>query len=361
MKKVLFVHPSNELYGADKVLLAVISSLPKDCAAEVWLPKDVTYQEDALRIELASRGVPVRFVDLPVLRRAYISPRGLLTLLPRFLRTAAELRSADFDLLYVNTSALALLAPVARFVGRPVIVHLHEYLSGYTKRVIQPFIWFASRILCVSKAVRDVLPFGARSQALVLYNGFDLSRKSDFKCGEKIIFVLASRWNTWKGHETLLEAWGNLRREDVELHVYGGPPEIGEAVDVRSMVARLPNRDSVQIHGQIGDIDVALARCHAVLVPSTNPDPLPTIAIEAAAAGRAVFASRSGGLPEIVEDGLTGWLVSPKSIAEWTQTLSDVSLDELLEAGVKARGRYELLFDKPRFTADVRSAIAPYL
>jgi glycosyltransferase involved in cell wall biosynthesis len=48
-----------------------------------------------------------------------------------------------------------------------------------------------------------------------------------------------------------------------------------------------------------------------IAVPSTEPDPLPGAAIEAAAAGCAVVASDHGGLPEIVRDRETGRLVAP--------------------------------------------------
>ncbi|MBA2342607.1 MAG: glycosyltransferase family 4 protein, partial [Thermoleophilaceae bacterium] len=54
-----------------------------------------------------------------------------------------------------------------------------------------------------------------------------------------------------------------------------------------------------------------LGAADAVAVPSTRPDPLPNAALEAAAAGLPIVASRLGGLPEIVRDGETGLLVDP--------------------------------------------------
>jgi glycosyltransferase involved in cell wall biosynthesis len=143
----------------------------------------------------------------------------------------------------------------------------------------------------------------------------------------------------------------------VELHIYGGPPEVGESVDVVAMVGALPNRESVKIHGQVQDISRALAQCHAVLVPSVNPDPLPTIAIEASGAGRAVIASDCGGLPEIVSDGTTGWLVRPDSVDDWKDLLSKLSGSDITSAGANARARYETHFDKVRFSADIEAII----
>ncbi|MDQ0145994.1 glycosyltransferase family 4 protein [Pseudarthrobacter niigatensis] len=358
--KVLFVHPSNELYGADKVLLAIIDALPLHYCAEVWLPTDIRYPGDRLRRELEARSIPVAFIDLPVLRRSYFNARGILKLLPRMVTVTKHLRSADFDLLYINTSALASVAPLGRMGGKPVVLHLHEYLSGITKFVLQPFLIFASLIIGVSEAVRDALPVGSRSRSVVIYNGFDLPTGELQVTGQKLRFVLASRWNAWKGHEALLKAWSNLKRADVELHVYGGPPEVGQSVDVRAIVERMPNRETVKICGHVEDIKTALLNCDAVLVPSVNPDPLPTIAIEAAAYGRAVLASRSGGLKEIVEDKVTGWLLTPGVSEEWTACLETLSAEDLVNAGNNARALFAQKFNQQAFAERIRVIFQRY-
>jgi glycosyltransferase involved in cell wall biosynthesis len=354
------VHPSNEMYGADKVLLELVDALPADYEANVWLPLDVHYAGDELRLELAKRKIDVHFVDLPVLRRSYMNLPGLLALLPRFFKTARRLRMERFELLYINTSALALLAPLSRLLGRPAVVHLHEYLAGVTRRILQLPLSCASEIVCVSEAVRDALPGSVKLKSKVVYNGFDLLPAGTQPSAGKLVFVLASRWNTWKGHQTLLEAWGNLRRQDVELRIYGGPPEIGGSVDVVGMVSELPNRESVRICGQVRDISDALRGCHVVLVPSTNPDPLPTIALEAAASGRAVVASRSGGLTEIVSDGETGWLVSPGIPREWTERIESLSIAEVLAAGRKARSRFDGRFNQAAFAKNMGAIYEKY-
>jgi glycosyltransferase involved in cell wall biosynthesis len=57
-------------------------------------------------------------------------------------------------------------------------------------------------------------------------------------------------------------------------------------------------------------------RFDVCVVPSLSGDPFPTVAMEAGAYARPVIASRTGGLPEIVEHGITGWLAEPGSVED---------------------------------------------
>ena len=81
-------------------------------------------------------------------------------------------------------------------------------------------------------------------------------------------------------------------------------------------------------------------KCHAVLVPSTRPDPLPTIAIEALAAGRYLIGSSSGGIPEILA-AAPGMLVAPGDVDAWHTALEELDLEGCLKALTASRKRYE--------------------
>jgi glycosyltransferase involved in cell wall biosynthesis len=72
---------------------------------------------------------------------------------------------------------------------------------------------------------------------------------------------------------------------------------------------------------------VAFGAADVVVVPSTQPDPFPNSALEAAASGCCVVGAAHGGIPEIIEDGVTGVLVGPGD----THALA-TALDELSRA-----------------------------
>ena len=97
-----------------------------------------------------------------------------------------------------------------------------------------------------------------------------------------------------------------------------------------------------------------LASLDLLICPSSEFDPYPTVLLEAGQAGVAVLGSRVGGVPEIVEDGVTGWLFEPAAWAEAARKLQSLSHSptEVAEAGRRAKKRVEREFAMKRMVAD---------
>ncbi|MDM4761506.1 glycosyltransferase family 4 protein [Galbitalea sp. SE-J8] len=354
-RRVIVVHPSDEMYGADRVLLESLRTAPDDVDLEVWLPTDVDYPQHELSAELARRGIAVRRMPLPVLRRAYLRPRRLPGLALRAVVAGARLLWRRPQLVYLNTAACAALAPFGRLAGARVVLHLHEYIDGRA-RVVLPFVAAAHRIIAVSHAVTVPLSPRARRRTRVVHNGFDLPAPSPLPgFADGIRLIVASRWNTWKGHRTLLAAWARVDRCDLRLTVLGAPPLSGNSVDVARLAGATPGNDRIVIAGQTVDVRAHLDTAHAVVVPSERPDPLPTIAIEALAAGRAIIGSDSGGLVEIV--GADGILVPTGDVAAWAAALSGIDEARLRLAASGSRARFEAEFSRETFDDHIRGIL----
>jgi glycosyltransferase involved in cell wall biosynthesis len=108
-----------------------------------------------------------------------------------------------------------------------------------------------------------------------------------------------------KGFQHLVRAFADVR--NAALVIAGGGPQKAALT-----------KPWVRLAGAVpwGDVPDLMAMADVVVVPSIrdrsgNQDGMPTVALEAMAAGKPVIASRLGGLPLVVEDGKTGLLVAP--------------------------------------------------
>ncbi|GAF47066.1 hypothetical protein RW1_036_00940 [Rhodococcus wratislaviensis NBRC 100605] len=160
--------------------------------------------------------------------------------------------------------------------------------------------------------------------------------------------LVASRWNSWKGYATLINAWGSVGLNK-SLTVLGGPPPSGESTDVPALVSQLPNAEAVCIVGQVDDIGAYIDQADIVIIPSDAPEPFGLVAIEAFARGRPVIASNGGGLAKIVDHGRTGWLFEMRDHRQLAQIIDELTIPEVTSAGKNARSSYEMDYTEAVF------------
>ena len=137
--------------------------------------------------------------------------------------------------------------------------------------------------------------------------------------GPYLLFV--GRLRIRKGVEVLLQALTEALPScpDLRLLVVGS----GERREVLDRAVRELGLDAhVRMLGRRDAWGVAalLRRCRALVVPSTY-EGMPLVILEAMAAAAPVIASRVSGIPEVVVDGETGWLVSPERPTELSEAL----------------------------------------
>ncbi|HEY0240835.1 MAG TPA: glycosyltransferase family 4 protein [Friedmanniella sp.] len=353
---LVFVHPSDELYGADRMLLEMVEAAradPRVTELEVWLPTDLDHPAPELSLcsVLEARGVTVRHLDVPVLRRAYRTPAGLARLLGRGLRLGVELRRRRASTVYCTSSATLLAAPVARLARVPHVVgHIQEIWTRADLAALTLPARCCGQLVAISGASAASLPPMLARRTTVVPNGSPdpgppvplAGRTGDLR------FVVASRWNGWKGHRTLLAAWDEARVRGT-LTVLGGPPASGERTDVPALVAALAEPGSVEVVGEVADPSPWLEAADVVVVPSDRPEPFGLVAIEALARARPVLASAGGGLVDIVTPEVDGWLFPPGDATALAAVLRRLDRATVSAAGERGRATYEARFTQRRF------------
>jgi glycosyltransferase involved in cell wall biosynthesis len=206
----------------------------------------------------------------------------------RALRRAMK----GYDLVYCNTPRTALAASTT---GRPFLWHKHS--PGITWAQ-----WIAARrARRVISVTRRGAPGG--SHVRVIPNGvpgMDAAPARDLPEGRKILVL--GRLHPEKGHDVALEALGRMRTSATLL--VAGP---GEWL--------FPPRPDVVLLGYRQDVPALLAAADVLLQPSRCEEGAPLAVLEAQMAGVPIVATRTGGTPEVVAEGVTAFLV-PKEDPE---------------------------------------------
>jgi glycosyltransferase involved in cell wall biosynthesis len=154
-----------------------------------------------------------------------------------------------------------------------------------------------------------------------------------------------------KGLDVLFRAFARARAEvpALELDVAGEGPLRAE------LGASAP--DGVRFLGRVSTVAPVLERALALVVPSRG-EGFGMSALEAMERGRAVVASRVGGLPSLVADGETGLLVDPGDEDGLTEALLSIGRDPAAAARMGAAGRARALAEFPeRRPADELDAL----
>lgn len=359
-RPILIIHSSDDMYGADRMVLEVIGALTpaERDRVLVWLPTDYEHGEKPLCTQLDRLGIACEHVALPIARRRYLNARGLSAMGGRILETRRRLAQIDPSDVILATSAVLPVAPFLKWGSSTrVVLHMQEVWQGREGQALGALASRVDRVIAISEAARSSLPEALQRRAVVVPNGTaepGEGESLEAHSGE-LTFVVASRWNEWKGHRVLIDAWDRAGCPGT-LVILGGPPSMGAGVDVAEMVANSREPESIRILGEVQDAGPIIDSADVMIVPSTSPEPFGLVTIEAFARSRPVIASANGGLLETVQEG-AGWLVEPGDVAELADRLRTLTRHEVEIAGVRARRRYERFYSREAFSSALREAL----
>ncbi len=286
----------------------------------VLLPDD-----GPLAADLQGDGVEVMIEPLAIIRRGEVNVVSLLASARRAGRRLSRLiRDRRIALVHSNTSVI-LGGGVACALARvPHVWHVRESYERFPRLwpVYRRVLGTARALPCVSQST--AAQFGKRSPVRVIYDGLavnagraprEQARKTLGLAADAPVIAVVGRVSDWKGQDVLVRALAEpqLRDRGARGLIAGEPwPGAEDRLGaVLELADRVGVRDRLDLVGFREDVATVYGGADLIAVPSTAPDPLPGAATEAAAAGCAVIASETGGLPEIIADGRTGRLVPP--------------------------------------------------
>jgi len=166
---------------------------------------------------------------------------------------------------------------------------------------------------------------------------------------------MIGRINWWKGQDKLVECAAALARSHPQVRfvlvggTFDGDVQLRDSLLAAVAASGLQGRFVVQdFRPDIGNV---LADLDVFVLPSTEPDPFPTVVLEAMAAARPVVGFRHGGVCEMVENGVTGILCQPCSVQEMSDAIARLVDDPqlALRLGSAGRARLDRLFTRDAF------------
>ena len=298
-------------------------------------------------------------------RRGYPVVRAghLLAPTPGTARRAVQLlhQHRASRVVFGAASPLGLLAPILRRAGAERIVgltHGHEIwwaqLPG-SRSLLRRIGDGCDHLTTISDFSTDriaaALSAPARERLLRLAPPVDLSLfRPGAAAGGPGRCVAVGRFVVQKGFSTLIRAWRAVQdrwpaaAERPELVVVGDGPQ---RVELCRLVSQLGLEATVRMTGALPRsgvlAELQAARVFALPVRTRwaglNPEGLGLAAVEAAACGLPVVVGRSGGAPETVRDGVTGFVVDPARPADLAGRIATLLLDPVRAAAMGAAGR----------------------
>jgi glycosyltransferase involved in cell wall biosynthesis len=247
------------------------------------------------------------------------------------------------------------------------IFWVHEVLPN-KPRYQRFFRWLERHLYCfvaVSHAVAgSLLRLGIAEERIhVIHNGImdpasaGLGAEND---DERLIVGIAGQIGAWKGHDDLLEAFALIvpTYPLAQLHIFGKGSSDYEN-HLREKANSLAISDNVVWRGFVVERQDIYRNMDVCVVPSRSEEPLGIVAIEAAFFSIPVIATKRGGLPEIVKDSKTGFLVEAERPRELASKLKALVNDAGLRAemGGHARSRALKKFNRDRFIKDFISLL----
>lgn len=266
-------------------------------------------------------------VGMPVHRKTPWAIRANAKTLERLIR------ERDIKLVHARSRAPAWAALIAaRRCGIPFVTTFHGTYGhrNFLKRRYNRVMTLGDRVIAISHHIADHIRsvYGIDEARLrVIHRGFDPRiYDPDSVSAERLIryatqlrlpdgvpvVLMPGRLSRWKGQSIVIDAVSRLNDIALQCLIIGD--DQGRASYRRALEQQIKDRGvfhKVRIMEPVRDMSAIYKLADVVVSASTDPEAFGRVMVEAQAMGRPVVASDHGGAPEIVRDGVTGWLVKP--------------------------------------------------
>jgi len=316
---------------------------------------------------------PLR-LPLLVVQKALNFSRGFLW---QAVAQAIFLRRRGAGIVHLNNSVVRnhdwMLA--ARLAGLPCVTHERGINDVYPSAA-RSWAKRLDAVVCISDAVRKQLDAHGldHGNLVTIHNAFDPAEAkfkvspSELRAAHGIpadapVLVMTGNLKAWKGQETVIRAMAEVRRAHsaVRCLLVGATSPLDRDFEaaMRALVSDLGLQDHVLFIGFRENVADYMRMADVVLHASVLPEPFGRVALEAMACRKPVVGSDAGGIPEIVENGVTGYTFPPGNANRLAEAVNWM-LDHPEEAARMGERGYARLVERFPISANVRATQQVY-
>lgn len=341
--KILFLHSGAELYGADQILLKIVSNLDKN----KFEPIVVLPNDGPLFKKLEEQKIRTEIISYPIIRRQYFNLKGILSFIVNYYKSSKKIsnfvRKEEIAIVHNNTLAVLEGIYLKKKNKIRLITHIHEMIDK--PKLIAKFLYKihlknCDKAVVVSEAVRkhiSKLLKNSYKNILTINNGIE---KEDFNNKEldyynefgipessKVVAIIG-RINAIKGQDHFVSAIEKITKK--HDNVYGliiGDSFSGQEWRVKKINEDIKEKgleNCIRYCGFRDDVKEIYRIIDVLVLPSIQNDSFPTVVLEAMSKGVPTVAYKCGGVEEMIKDGYNGYLVEQYDIDMLSERIEEI-------------------------------------
>jgi glycosyltransferase involved in cell wall biosynthesis len=340
--KILHIDPEKRWGGGEAQVLGLLSYLAKR-----GHHNDLLIHPDG-RLFQQSQALSVRALPLVVRNDLDFRP------IPKLRRL---IRNENYDVIHFHTKrahALSFWLSHGSPGPKYVVTRRMDYPESHSWYTRYLYNRKMDGVIVISGKIRELLIEAGveREKIRLIHSGIDprpfetAAHDRAVDC-ERIVVGMMAVLEERKGHRVLLEAARRLKARGCQIgYRLAGEGSLRKSLEETTI--QLGLKENVQFLNFVSDIPAFLNSVDIVVLPSLF-EGLGVSVLEAMAAGKAVIASRVGGIAEVVVDTVTGFLVAPGDAEALANAIVKLAGDRSLSREMGQKGRVRL---KEHFTME---------
>ena len=270
----------------------------------------------------------------------------------------------------------------AKKMGIPFVTTFHGTyaIKNNLKKKYNSIMVSGDRIIAISKFIKNHILSNykiGKEKIVTIHRGINLDNFDYLKVSnerlrtfskkfnipeDSYVVLLPGRITRWKGHTLLIEAIAKLERSDITCLLVGDSQGRKKYItELENLINKVNLKNSFRIIENQTDMATIYKLADVVVSASLDPEAFGRVVAEAQAMGRPTVAVNHGGGPEIIIEGITGWLFKPGDSTDLARKINkalSLNIEDRDKMALKAIERTKLNFNNEMMCANTLKVYA---